>query len=70
MPDDCRTFRIERLDEAVIDILKGKSAADCIAMTGEAHETAQVLAAAGIRHLHPEWSEDQVRAEVARRMLS
>jgi hypothetical protein len=64
-----RTFCVEPIDETVLKILKTKSPAECIAMIGEANETARVLVAAGARHLHPDWTEEQVRAEVAKRML-
>jgi hypothetical protein len=60
---------IESVDDAVVAILKQKTPAECVAMMGEANEMARLLAAAGIRYLHPDWSADQVSAAVARRML-
>ena len=33
----------------------------------ELYEMARALAGAGIRHQHPNWDEDQVQQEVARR---
>ena len=60
---------IEVIDDDLAAILRQKTPAERIAMAADANETARVLAAAGIRHCHPEWSELQVRREVARRML-
>jgi hypothetical protein len=60
---------IEQVDDDLVAVFKPKSPAESVAMMGEANETARILAAAGVRHLHPGWAEDQVRAEVARRML-
>jgi hypothetical protein len=64
-----QTLRIESVEDAVVEILKRNTTADCIAMMGDANETARILSAAGIRHLHSDWTEEQVHAEVARRML-
>jgi hypothetical protein len=63
-------WRFEQVDEAVVAVLRGKSPAECVALMGEANQTARLLAAAGVRHLHPDWTEKQVQTEVARRMLS
>jgi hypothetical protein len=60
---------IEVVDDNVAAILRTKSPGERIRMAGEANDTARLVAAAGIRHFHPDWSEDQVRREVARRML-
>jgi hypothetical protein len=39
-------------------------------MIGAANRTARLLAAAGIRYQHPDWTEDQVNIEVIRRVCS
>jgi hypothetical protein len=57
------------VDDQIAEILRGKTTAERVALIGDAHETAKVLAAAGARLRHPEWNEDQVAREVARRML-
>jgi hypothetical protein len=62
-------LRIECMDDTIAAVLKGRSPAECVAMIGEANETARILAAAGVRHLHPDWSDAEVQAEVASRML-
>jgi hypothetical protein len=38
-------------------------------MVAEAYRTAHILAAAGVRYLHPDWTEPQIRSAVAKRML-
>ncbi len=60
---------IEIPDERISRILRTKTIAERVAMIADANDTARLIAAAGIRHLHPNWSEDQVQREVARRML-
>jgi hypothetical protein len=60
---------IECVDDAMVRILRGKTPAECVVMIADANDAARLLAAAGVRHLHPDWSEPQVQAEVARGML-
>lgn len=62
-------LHIEVIDRAYAAILAAKTPAERISMVGEANEMARILAAAGVRYLRPDWSEEQVQAEVARRML-
>lgn len=59
---------IEVMDPAQAAILREKSMAERVAMIGAANRTARALVAAGIRVTHPDWSDEQVQAEVARRM--
>jgi len=59
---------IEVLDEEMVAILRDKTPSQKIAMVAAAHRTARILAKAGVRHLHPDWSEEQVQVEVLRRM--
>ncbi len=59
---------IEVLDEKMVAILREKTPAQKVAMVAAAHRTARMLARAGVRHLHPEWPERQVQAEVLRRL--
>jgi hypothetical protein len=60
---------IEVIEDDLAEILRQKTPAERIAMAADANETARIITAAGIRHCHPEWSEQQVQREVARRML-
>jgi hypothetical protein len=64
-----RKIHIESVDDRVIEIISRKTPAERIAMILDANETARSLAAAGIRHCHPDWNERRLQAEVARRML-
>ncbi len=60
--------RIERVDHDLAKVLRTKSAAERVEMIAAANRTARVLAAAGIRYQHPNWNEEQVHAEVIRRV--
>jgi hypothetical protein len=64
-----RKIHIESVDDRVIEIVRRKTPAERIAMILDANDTARSLAAAGIRHCHPDWNEHRLQAEVARRML-
>ena len=61
---------IEVLDEQMVEVLRAKTTVEKVAMIAAAHRTARMLATAGVRHLHPEWSEEKIQAEVLRRMTS
>jgi hypothetical protein len=69
MSSNGKHLRLEAVDDEVVAVLKRKSAAECVAMIGEANEMARLLAAAGVRHVHRDWTDAEVHAEVARRML-
>ena len=60
----------EVLDEQMVAIFRGKSPAEKVAMIAAARRTAKLLAAAGARYQHPDWSEEQVQAEAVRRISS
>lgn len=60
--------RVEVIDDDLADVLRTKSPAEKIQMVGAANRTARILAAAGVRFLHPDWDENQVEAEVLRRI--
>lgn len=61
--------QIEVVDHAVAAILRTKTPAEKIAMVGEAHRTAKVLIAAGVRRMNPEWSDAEIQNEVSRRLI-
>jgi hypothetical protein len=63
-----RLLRIEAIDDDLADALRDKSPAERIQMIGAANRTARLLAAAGIRYQHPDWTEEQVNVEVIRRV--
>ncbi|MGL6094443.1 MAG: hypothetical protein ACRC7O_01405 [Fimbriiglobus sp.] len=60
--------RIEVVDRAMAEILRGKTPAERVAMTGQANNVARMLMAAGIRARNPDWSENDITREIVRRM--
>ena len=60
--------QIEVLDEALADVIRRKTPAERIEMMAAAHRTARHLIAGGVRQQHPGWDEQQVEAEVRRRL--
>ena len=60
---------VESVDDAVVDVLQKMTPSDSVAAIVDANDTARLLSAAGVRYLYPTWTEQQVQAEVARRML-
>ncbi len=61
--------QIEVLDPRVAEALRAMTPARRIALGLEANRTARLLIAGHLRTLHSDWSEEQVTAEIARRML-
>jgi hypothetical protein len=62
-------FEIDVAERGYAAILAATTPAERISMVAEAHRMALLLTAAGVRDLHPDWTEAQVQVEVARRML-
>jgi len=60
---------LEMLDDAVVAMLRTKTPAERIAMASAAHRTAREMLAAQVHRMHPDWSDEQVRQEVARRLI-
>jgi hypothetical protein len=60
--------QIESMDPALAAVLRTKTPAEKIEMVAAANRTARLLAAAGVRLLHPDWNESRVQAEVIRRV--
>jgi len=61
--------KIEVVDATIAAILRSKTVTERVAMTADANDMARLLAAAGIRHCYPDWTEKDVQSEVAGRML-
>ena len=61
--------QIECIDDQLAQILRNQSPAESVAQINSANEMARLLLAAGIRRQYPDWSDDAVSDEVARRML-
>ena len=63
-------FIVEFMDREMVEILRSKTVTEKIAMVGAAHRTAKKLVACGIRGRHPDWTEEEIQSEVARRMIN
>jgi hypothetical protein len=62
-------LRIDVIDRASAAILAAKTPAERVSMVAAAYRTARMLAAAGVRYLHPNWTESQIQSEVTKRMM-
>ena len=60
--------RIEVVDHDVAAILRKMQPHECVALTAQAFETARELATAQVMRAYPDWTQEQVRREVARRI--
>ena len=60
---------IEIMDDATAEMLRGKTVTERIEMVFAANRTMRLRIKTGLRTRHPDWSNEQVTAEVARRML-
>jgi Rv0078B-related antitoxin len=62
--------RIELLDPVVKQVLQSKTPEERLHMAFELNRTARKFMAAGLRSQHPEWTEEQVQQEIARRIMN
>jgi hypothetical protein len=60
--------RVEVLDDAVARILRRKSGEEKIRMVASGWPLLRAMHAFQVRSAHPDWTEQQVHAEVSRRM--
>jgi hypothetical protein len=60
---------IELLDEDYAKVLRAKTPAERIAMGLEANRFVRLRLEGHLRTVHPDWSDGQIAAEIARRML-
>ncbi len=63
-----RLRRIAILDDRMAELFRSKTEAERFATIDRSWRFARQMIQAMIVHEHPDWSEDQVRREVARRM--
>ena len=59
---------VERLDPEVARILRGKSGMERLRLAHEAWELARDRVTAFLGATHPDWTPDQIRHEVAKRL--
>jgi Rv0078B-related antitoxin len=65
---EARLRRIQILDDKMAELLRARTESERFAMIDRSWRFARQMIQAMIIHEHPDWSEDQVRREVARRM--
>jgi len=63
-----RTFTDEILDDRMAEILRRKSPAERLEMAFSMWRFGRGLVRDAVRASHPEWTEDEIRRETARRM--
>jgi hypothetical protein len=64
-----RPLNIEVLDEAVADVLRNKSPGERLAIANGMWRSARQMIESLLRAEHPEWTDEEIRRDVARRML-
>jgi hypothetical protein len=63
-----RPLNFEMIDDAMAEVMRAKTPAERLAIANGMWRTARILIEAVIRSEHPDWSEEAVGREVARRM--
>lgn len=61
--------QIEVIDDAMAQVLRAKTISQRVAMVFDANRTMRKLIEAPLRSKHPDWTDQQIKQEVARRML-
>jgi Rv0078B-related antitoxin len=60
--------RFDVVDDEMAAILRGKTGAERLAMASDMYESARRMLLAHLAAEHPEWSEEEVQREAARRL--
>jgi hypothetical protein len=68
MSDMPSVRQIEVIDDCMAQVLRAKTPLERVQMIGASNRTARLLAAAGARFQHPEWTDEMIQAEVIRRV--
>jgi hypothetical protein len=58
----------ETMDEAMAEVLRQKSEVERLAIAGRMWESARVILRGAIETEHPDWDDDCVNREIARRI--
>ncbi len=61
------TPRIEILDDAMVEVLRGKTPLERVAMVFDAEKTLLAMLSSHLRESYPDWTETQINQEIARR---
>ncbi len=68
MSPELEDYRVERLDDATLEMLRTKTPAERLAIAFDCNRTMRLRLEGHIRTHHPNWDDAQVAAEVTRRM--
>ncbi len=60
--------RIEVVDDAMAAVLRAMTGAERLQIVDRLFRFARELVASGVRSQHPEWNQDQINRETARRL--
>jgi Rv0078B-related antitoxin len=63
-----RPLNVELMDDAMADVLRAKSPAERLAIANGMWRSARRMIEAILRAERPDWSDHEIRREVARRM--
>jgi hypothetical protein len=66
--NDVKPPCVELLDEAVVEVLRGKTATERVARIFAANRTMRLRLEGHLRSRHPEWDTQALLQEIARRM--
>jgi hypothetical protein len=61
--------RYEIIDEQMAEIMRSKTPAERLAIVNSMWRMARGLIQSMLRHDHPDWTDDDINKETARRML-
>lgn len=61
---------IEIVDDQMADVLRGKTEAERLAIAWDMWRSARDMIRRLLRDQHPDWTEEEVQAETARRLAS
>lgn len=61
-------MKIERMDPEMVEVLRRKSGAERLAIAFGMFRSARRMIASQLRSEHPDWDEEAVEREVARRI--
>jgi len=61
-------YRINRLDDATLQMLRTKTPAERLAIAFDCNRTMRLRLEGHFRTYHPDWSDAEVKSEIARRM--
>jgi len=59
---------LEMIDEMMVDVLRTKTPAERLSIATGMWESARVMIRGVLRQEHPEWSDDAINQEIARRI--